>query len=67
MGKIRSAQQTISWYDQGKVSLGLFIDLSKAFDTVNHDILLAKLELSRGFAVLHYSGSKGFFLVEINL
>ena len=30
--------------DQGKVTLTLFIDLFKVFDTVNHDILLPKLE-----------------------
>ena len=56
--------------DKGKFGCGIFIDLPKAFDTVNHNILLMKLEHHgiRGSALLWFESylSKRKQFVSIN-
>ena len=41
---IEITEQIKESVDEGKFGCGIFIDLKKAFDTVNHQILLTKLE-----------------------
>ena len=41
---LQLVNQITEAFRQGKYTLGIFIELSKAFDTVNHDILLEKLK-----------------------
>ena len=47
--------------DKGLVTCSIFWDLAKAFDTVNHDILLHKLDIQYGIKGLPLSLLKKLF------
>ena len=46
--------------DKGHVIGVLFMDLSKAFDTINHNLLIAKME-AYGFSELTLKMMNGYF------
>ena len=67
---VQLVDQIIESFENNKYTLGVFIDLSKAFDTVDHSILLKKLELygitdrNHGWLKSHLSNRRQF--VQIN-
>ena len=44
MGTIELVDKVVSVVEGNESTLGIFLDLSKALDSIDHDILLYKLE-----------------------
>ena len=53
MAIIELVDKVVSAVERNESTLGIFLDISKAFDTIDHDILLYKLE---------YCGFRGIVL-----
>ena len=59
---VQLVDQIIESFENNKYTLGVFIDLSKAFDTVDHSIHLKKLKCS-----LWYNGQKSWMAQKLPL
>ena len=59
--RIRPCNDLLHNIDQGLYSCSLFLDLSKAFDSVDHAILIKKLECMYGFRGIALELMKSYF------
>ena len=61
---METVENITSSIDNGQYTAGIFIDLTKAFDIIDHAILIAE---TLWYEVLRYHGLKVTCLIEINI
>ena len=61
MALIQLSDQLSTAIEYKKFTIGIFLDLSKAFDTVDHEILFTKLE-HYGFCGIALDWMKSYFI-----
>ena len=63
--EINGMKQVNNSFEKNLFTLGIFIDLSKAFDSVDHSILIKRLNLY-GFKVNNLKWFKSYLIVTVN-
>ena len=69
MALFKLVNDTTEELDKGNCSIGIFIDLSKAFDTVDHKLLLRKMKHYgiRGHPLLWFTSSLSYRTQYVSL
>lgn len=63
---IKMTDDWLEAMDQGFYTGAIFLDLCKAFDVVNHNLLIAKVQMMVAL-LQHYFGSEAIYQTAVNV